>query len=301
MVWIGTALLVAIISTIGTIVDSHLLSKKLPSLSSYLIPSGITQLIFASILLVIFPLQNNGSFTHVLVACGSGILNTCGVVITLNTLRKVEVSRVIPILSIQPIFIALLSVPLLGEKLGYWQWLAIVLTVSGAVLISLQRSHGERKTRLQKSFFVLLLAALISAICGIGYKYALETISFWNMSGISGISTAIVILSYSIRKENLLELKNLKQRAQKLGLVAGNACMGFASIIILFIAVQKGPVALVNAILNVRPAFVFLFTLVLSRVFPNFINEPLNRRTILVKLIGIAMITGGVAIISLLN
>ena len=299
MVWIGTALLVAIISTIGTIVDSHLLSKKLPSLSSYLIPSGITQLIFASILLVIFPLQNNGSFTHVLVACGSGILNTCGVVITLNTLRKVEVSRVIPILSIQPIFIALLSVPLLGEKLGYWQWLAIVLTVSGAVLISLQRSHGERKTRLQKSFFVLLLAALISAICGIGYKYALETISFWNMSGISGISTAIVILCYSIRKENLLELKNLKQRTQKMGLVAGNACIGFASIIILFIAVQKGPVALVNAILNVRPAFVFLFTLVLSRVFPNFINEPLNRSTVLLKLIAVVLVTGGVVIISL--
>ena len=84
-----------------------------------------------------------------------------------------------------------------------------------------------------------------------------------------------------------------------MGLVAGNACIGFASIIILFIAVQKGPVALVNAILNVRPAFVFLFTLVLSRVFPNFINEPLNRSTVLLKLIAVVLVTGGVVIISL--
>jgi drug/metabolite transporter (DMT)-like permease len=301
VVWIGTALLVAIISSIGTIIDSHLLSEKMPSLPSYLIPMGITQLIVAAILLAIFPFQNNGSFMHVLVAIGAGTFNTFGIIIVLNTLRKSEVSRVVPIISVQPIFIALLAVPLLGEKLGYWQWLAIILTVIGALLISLHRNHGERKTSLQKSFFILLLAALIAAICSIGYKYALETISFWNMYSISGICTAVVLLSYSMRKEYLLELKNLEQHTQKLGLVVGNMCIGIVATIMLYVAVGKGPVALVNAILNIRPAFVFLFSLMLSWFFPNFINESLNRNTVLLKFIAIALVTGGVLIITLLS
>jgi drug/metabolite transporter (DMT)-like permease len=299
VLWFVAALLVSIVSTIGTIIDSHLLSKKLPSLSSYLIPMSITQLTVACLMLVVFPLHNSGSFMRILVAFGSAILNAYSILIVLNTLRKSEVSRVIPIVSVSPIFIALLSIPLLGEKLGYWQWLAIVMTVIGAVLISLQRTHGERKTRLHKSLFILLLAALISAVCSIGYKYALETMSVWNMYSLSGICIAVFILTYAIRKENLLELKNLPQRNQKIGLVVGNICIGIVGTILLFVAVRNGPVALVNAILNVRPAFVFLLSLVLSRFFPDFIMERPDRSTVFLKFIAVMLMTGGVIIISL--
>jgi drug/metabolite transporter (DMT)-like permease len=299
VLWLVAALLVSVVSTIGTIVDSHLLSKKMPSLSSYLIPMSITQLIAACVMLAVFPFHNNGSFMHILVGFGSAILNACSILIVLNALRKSEVSRVIPIISVSPIFIALLSIPLLGEKLGYWQWLAILMTVIGAILISLQRSHGDRKTRLHKSLFILLLAALISAICSIGYKYALETMSVWNMYSLTGICIAVIILSYSVRKENLLELKNLPQRTPKIGLVVGNMCIGIAGTILLFVAVRNGPVALVNAILNVRPAFVFLLSLGLSRFFPDFIMERLNSSTVLLKAVAVLLMTGGVIIISL--
>ena len=116
MLWFVTALLVSIVSTIGTIIDSHLLSKKLPSLSSYLIPMSITQLTVACLMLVVFPLHNSGSFMRILVAFGSAILNAYSILIVLNTLRKSEVSRVIPIVSVSPIFIALLSIPLFGRS-----------------------------------------------------------------------------------------------------------------------------------------------------------------------------------------
>jgi hypothetical protein len=64
-------------------------------------------------------------------------------------------------------------------------------------------------------------------------------------------------------------------------------------------AVRNGPVALVNALLSVRPAFVFLFALILSHFFPSVINERVNRNTILLKLIAIVLMTGGIVIISL--
>jgi hypothetical protein len=51
--------------------------------------------------------------------------------------------------------------------------------------------------------------------------------------------------------------------------------------------------------MNIRPAFVFIFSLVIGRFYPNLLNERFNRRTILLKLIGIVLITGGVVIIGL--
>ena len=300
MVWIIASLATAIIITLTNIVDSHILSKKMPSLLPYFVTMGITQVIVASVFAV-FPFPASPGFTHILVAFGSGLFNGFGLIILLNCLQKGEVSRVIPVTASSPIFVALLSMPLLGEMLNFWQWLAVVLTVAGAVLISLQRDGGARKTRLQKSFFLLFLTALMFAISSIGFKYALETFSFWNMVSINGICVVVVALLFSVRKSTLSELKNLPQRTQRLGLVFGNQLLATAGMAVSFVAISKGPIALVSTIMNIRPAFVFIFSLIISRFYPNFINEPLNRRTILVKLIGIAMITGGVAIISLSN
>jgi drug/metabolite transporter (DMT)-like permease len=191
--------------------------------------------------------------------------------------------------------------PLLEEMLNVWEWLAILLTVAGAVLISFHRDLGERKTKLQKSFLLLLLTAFLFAISNIGFKYAMDakTISFWNVFTVNGICCAVVALLFSLRKSTLQELKNLPQRTQKIGWVFGSQSIAALGITLSFIAIDSGPVSLVSTIMNIRPAFVFIFSIIISRFYPGFINERFTRSTVFVKLIGIAMITGGVAIISL--
>jgi len=133
----------------------------------------------------------------------------------------------------------------------------------------------------------------------VGYKYALETLSFWNMVTVNGICVSVVALSLSLRKSTFLELRNLKQRTQTLGLITGNQVIAAGGTALSFVAFASGPVALVSTLMNIRPVFVFLFSLIISRFYPNFINERLNRKTILIKLTGIVLITVGVVIISL--
>ncbi len=299
MAWIIASLGTAIIFTIGNIIDSHVISKKVPNISPVLFVLGIAQLIIACIVLAVFHFPTNAGVTHILVAVGAGLLTALALMILLNCLQKGEVSRVIPVICSSPIFVALLSMPLLRETLNLWEWLAILLAVAGAVLISLQRDEGATKNRLQKSFYLLLLAAFLSALSNVGYKYALETLSFWNMVTITGICVSVVALSLSLRKSTFLELKKLKQRTQILGLISGNQVIAAGGTALSFVAFAAGPVALVSTLMNIRPVFVFLFSLAISRFFPNFINEKLNRSTIIIKLIGIAMITTGVVIISL--
>jgi drug/metabolite transporter (DMT)-like permease len=250
-------------------------------------------------LLVFFPFSHNAGLIHLLVAFGSGFFNAFSYVILLNYLRKGEVSRVVPVITSSPIFIALLSMPLLGEILGLWQWFAVLATVAGTVLVSLQRGGVAHKTGLQKSFFILLAAALMSAISSVGYKYALETLTFWNIFTVNGICVVIVILFFTLRKSTLQELKTLVQRNQKMWLLIGNQLFAAIGGVLGFVAIANGPVALASTLMNIRPAFVFIFSLVISRFYPNLLNERLNRRTIPVKLIGIALITGGVVIIGL--
>jgi drug/metabolite transporter (DMT)-like permease len=299
--WIIASLSTAIIFTGANFFDSYMLSKKMPSLASYILPVGIVQFFIGMVLLVFFPFPHNTNPIHLLAAFGSGFFNALTYVILLNYLRKGEVSRVVPVISSSPIFIALLSMPLLGEILGFWQWFAVVATVFGTVLISLQRDDGGGKTRLDRSFFILLAAAIMSAISSIGYKYALETMSFWNTFSINGICVVTVILFFTLRKSTLLELKTLIQRNQKMGLLIGNQLFAAIGGVLGFVAIANGPVALASTLMNIRPAFIFIFSLIIGRFYPNLLNERLNRTTILVKFIGIVLITGGVVIIGLLR
>lgn len=301
MAWIIASLGTAVIFTIGNIIDSHVISKKVPSLGPVLFVLSIAQLIIACIVLAFFHFPANAGVTHILVAVGSGLLTACALMILLNCLQKGEVSRVIPVICSSPIFVALLSMPLLREMLNLWEWLAILLAVAGAILISLQRDEGAAKNRLQKSFYLLLLASFLSALSNVGSKYALETLSFWNMVTISGICVSVVALSLSLRKSTFLELRNLKQRTKILSLISGNQVIAAGGTALSFVAFAAGPVALVSTLMNIRPVFVFLFSLVISRFYPGFINERLNRKTVLIKLIGIVLITGGVVIISMFS
>jgi len=105
LVWIITALAAAIISSIGNVFDSFLVSKKMPSLTSFLIPMGVTQVLAACVLLVIFPFPNTADFRHILITVGAAIINASSFLILLNSLRTNEVSRAIPIISVSPIFV----------------------------------------------------------------------------------------------------------------------------------------------------------------------------------------------------
>jgi uncharacterized membrane protein len=299
MLWIFAALATAVIYTFVNIFDTHMMQKRIPSMPAYVLPLGICQLIIGVIILAFFPFPQSVDFKHLAVAYGSGLLNAISLMILLIYLQKGEVSRVVPITTSAPIFVALLSIPILSEVLGVWQWLAVFATVAGAILISLQPDPTGKKTKLHSSFFVLLLAALMTAIANIGYKYALDVLSFWNMMTVTGFCVVIVLTAFTLRKSTLTAIKNMQHRNQNLSFIVGNQLIAAVAATLGFVAIQNGPVALATALMNIRPAFVFLFTVAIARFFPGFTNERFTRATILQKMIGIALITGGIVIISL--
>jgi len=300
LTWVNTALLSAAILGAVNILDSHLLSKRIPGLLAYLLPVGIIHLIYGLVLLALFPLPEGVGILPVVVTVISGLLRTGAVSIMLYNLKREEVSRVIPIVYTYPIFVAIIAVPLLGESLYYLQWLAIIIVVAGAVVVSARLSLSGTTTWQVKPLLLLFGASLLLALADIAGKYALNYISFWNMFSLTALCMSSIFLVMSTRPHIIRQLGNMKQKSTAIGLVALNEILAPTGVVLSFWALERGPVSLVSTIVASRPMFVVMFALILSRLSPMFLEWHPGEGRLPLRLIATAMIVGGITIIHLM-
>ena len=299
MSWVNLALLSAAALGVVNIIDSHLISKRMPSLRAFLLPVGIIILIYSLIIFYLFPLPEGTSIRILLVAVASGILRTAAVTIMLYSLKREEVSRVIPVVHTYPIFVAIMAMPLLGESLYSLEWLAIIIVVAGAVMISARQGPSGATTWKVKPLLLLFGSSLLFALSDITSKYVLAYISAWNLLWLSTLCVSGIFLLISVRPHTFKQLGNMKQRKSALGLLALGETLAFVGITMSLSAIEKGPVSLVSTIIGSRPVFVVIFALILSRVSPMFLEWHPGRRMLALRLIAITMIVGGIAIIHL--
>ncbi|MFC1874934.1 EamA family transporter [Chloroflexota bacterium] len=298
--WPSIAILGTAALALVNILDSHLISRRMPSLRSYLLLVGIFILVYGLVTFFLFPLPEDIGIWPLLVAIASGLLRSTALGILLYILKTEEVSWANPLFHTYPVFVAIMAVPLLGELLGYMQWLAIVIVVAGALIISVKRSSGSPTIWLSKPFLFLTGASLLMAASDVSGKYALEYISFWNIYWISSFCMAGIFLLVSLRPVVLRELSNMTRRKPAMAMIAFNETLAMTGIVLIFRAMETGPVSLVSTISSSRPIFVFILAFIINRFLPNFILEKQAGRGVLaIRLIATAMIAGGIAIIYL--
>jgi len=299
MTWASTAILSAAILGGVNILDSHLISKRMPSLRAFLLPVAIIHLIYSWVLFVLFPLPDGTGVWLILVAIASSILRTAAITMMLYMLKREEVSRVIPVVYTYPIFVAIMATPLLGETLRYLEWLAIIMVVAGAIMISVRLSSSGGTTWLGKPFLFLFGSSLLLAIADITSKYVLSYISFWNMFWFGGFCMSGIFILVSLRPRILRQLSNMKQRSSAMALLVFNETLAPLAIVLMFSALERGPVSLVSTITASRPIFVLIFALILSRSLPAFLEWQRGKGMLVLRLMAIAMIVSGITVIYL--
>ena len=297
--WVSIAIFGTAFLGLVNIIDSHLISRRMPSLRAFLLPVSFVTLIYALVLFYLFPLPEDIGIWPLTAAVASGIIRTISVTILLYTMKREEVSRVIPVASTYPVFVAIMAVLLLGETLYYLQWIAIIIVVAGAVIISSKRSAGGSTTWQGALFFLLIGSSLLMAVAHVTAKYALAYVSFWNMYCIGAFCMSGFFLLISLRPHILQELGNMKQRNSALTSIALNEALVMIGVVLLFWAIERGPVSLVSTIISCRPIFVVIYALILSRVSPMLLEWHYGRGMLALRLIAITMIIGGIAIIYL--
>lgn len=301
MTWISAALLVAAMLGVVNIVDSHLISKRMPSLWAFLILAGVAHFAFGLIVLGTHPLPDGVPAFAWFVAVLSAVARTVAVLLMLYAMRTEEVSRIIPVVHTNPVFVAVLAVPLLGESLSVLQWLAIFMTVAGAVLISARGGGGGHGVRLRRSFILLVASSMLFGVANTGSKYALDHISFWNMYTVNALCFGLVFVLVSARPKVLAELREMNARRTVLTLIAVNEVIALVGILLSFWAIERGPVSLVSTLLGSRPLFVFIMAMALSRIYPTVLDERMSRGIVALKIVSIGLILGGMVIINLVG
>ena len=300
MDWVTVAILGTITIGVVNVIDSHLITRRMPSLRAYLLLVAVVILFFCVVLFVLFPLPEGVGTWPLVVTVASAVIRTASIIILLYIFKTEEVSLAIPVFHTFPVFVALMAVPLLGETLGSLQWLAIISVVAGAVIISFKRNSGGATTWLGKPFFLLLGASLLMAAADVGSKYALSYISFWNMYWISSLCLVGIFLLISLRPHIIREIRNMPWQRPAMALVAVNETLAVIGIILVFWAMAMGPVSLVSAINGSRPLVVFISAIVIGRVSPGLLLEGKPDGGVMaLRLAAIAMIVGGIAIIYL--
>ena len=300
MSWVSTAILSTAVFGAVNIIDSRLLSKRMPGLRAFLLPVGIIHLIYALTLFPLFPLPEGIDTWPLLVAVVSGILRTSSIIILLYIMKKEEVSRVIPVVYTYPIFVAIMAAPLLGETLHYLGWLAIIIVVAGAVTISAKQDSTRSTIWLGKPLLFLFASSLLMAMADITSKYALDYVSFWNMLWLSAFCVSGIFILASMHPHIFRQLSNMKQRNSAIALLIFNEALALIAAVLQFWALQRGSVSLVSTIISSRPIFVVIFALILSRISPRFLEWQPGREALILRLVATAMIVGGIAIIYLI-
>jgi len=299
MTWMSAAVTVAAVMAVVSVVDSHLIARRMRSVWAFLVPAGLVHLTMGLVFFAVHPPVAEADAAHWSIAVVSGAMRAAAAFLMLYTMRTEEVSRIIPVVYAHPVFVAILAVPLLGESLVYLQWLAILMTVAGAVLISL-KGRG-REARLRRSFGMLVASSVLFGAAAVATKYASESVSFWNMYSVTAIALGGGFLLVSLRPRVVRELRAMPGRDATLAVIGSNEVLALAGIVLSFWAIENGPVSLVSTVLGIRPFFVFLWALALSRFFPAALDESFTRGTVVLKVASIALIVGGVAMINLLE
>lgn len=230
------------------------------------------------------------SFLAVAIAVAAGLIYAGAIYLYYDVMKGEEVSRMAPIISIEPIFIALAAFLFFGEQLGWRHYAGIILVVLGAILISRENGLNRReKLRLRLLHWLALLMVLLFALKNLLIKYLFFGNDFWSIMfwfGLGGLILPIVFLIFHHPR-----LKG-KFRRGVVHLIV-SAIFSSVALILFSKALAIGSVSLVIALIATKPMLVFLVATLFSFLFPKIICEKHSAKILALKVFATALIVAG--------
>jgi uncharacterized membrane protein len=201
-----------------------------------------------------------------------------------------EVSRFAPVMSFDVAFIAVLSFIFLQQSFSAPVYGGMALTILGCILISLEDPvESLSKMKSKWGLFAALASAFVYSVREVFFQHASTGIDIWIILFYYGIAGALfsTLLIYRARDELRGRVEGVEHMVLS-GLVSGGAQAAF------FLAVSIGSASLVSTITKTRFLIIFFSATAISRLHPEIIHEPLERRILIQKLVATAMIVIGV-------
>ncbi len=292
-IWLLFAVLAPFFYALVNIIDKFILEKRITNFYVYAVVTGFSYVIPISIIYYFVGLPSIDQKTAMIVL----LVGTCyGIIHFLYyyVMTKYEVSRVVGLFYVYPVFVALLSFLFIGERLTPLHYIAILVAIGGTFFLGTEKQ--KNKWRLSHLFWLMLIGAILPAVIDVSDKYLLGKFSYWEVYLLVTIPAAVIsilpIFSKNVRRD-------LSQVRGTVSLVLLMEALAFGGAFAFLRAAALAPISIVSAFGTLQPVFVFVITILFSRFLPAFLKETLNHHVLLHKSAGIALIVVAAVILSL--
>jgi len=301
MNWATLAMSSALVFAFVAVLDKYLLAHSLPNVRIFYLVVGTLQILMGLIILILSPWTSNPSIFTLFIAISSGLIWGAGLMLMFYGISKLEVSRVIPIAHTYPVFVAIMAVAFLGERLSIPQCFGVIITVCGAALTPMKPNHQTSEGVNSKLYLLVLLGSVFTATANVTYKYALEDMAFWDITAIRSFSLGTILICGGCNISTIRDLKDLISYswASLSMLVFVEGILAPVGMLMMLQSLALGPVSLASTLMSIRPFFVLIISGVLSTKYIGILNEPIDRETLPVKLLSTTMIFVGICLLML--
>lgn len=293
MSWIYLSILAALIWSVVNIFDKYIISKLVEKPIVPVIVMGTIGLIASAAIFIIRGFQPL-SVVNILLAIVAGIFYVLMTFLYFHAIKIEELSKVIPLFYLTPLFILIIAAFFLGEIFTPLKYLGIILLVVGAMLISLTKlsfSFG-------KAFWLMVLASIVMAINQVITKYLLGFSDFWTIFGYIRIGAFAALVPSIIM--NIESFKSIyrKQGLKPFGFITTSESLNMLGVLFITLAAATGFITLVNALSSVQPFFVLLLTVIISIFYSQILKEEIGKSIVTRKVVAIVIMFVGVILIS---
>jgi drug/metabolite transporter (DMT)-like permease len=270
------------------ILDKYVVSRKAKTALSYGVVAAFAQLVLAAIV-ALFLDWNGVESTGVLFSALAGVFLGSQFFSYFMLLRTEDSSDVIGLTYVYPILVAMLAFIFLGEHLPWLAYLAIFLTIVGAVLLS-----SEWPELRGKRLFLLIHLTVSVALTEFMIKLASGRIGEWQGVVVSAIALAATVmipllLTSSIRRRIRAEIRNIR-------FAIPIESLTLAAVLVTFLAMAGLPVTVVSAIGAAQPLFVLALEFIVNKEGGHITKHKLRK-----KIVPIVLIVVGVALLYLMQ
>lgn len=302
MTWFTIALLSSAVSGLVNIFDKTVLHTYARTPRTLPLMIGIAQTVGGSLIILAVGIPTVATSESIAWSLVSGALFGLGAQFLMRVLYQNEVSRTVPVFQTSPIFTALLAAIFLGERITGLQWGAVLLTVAGAMLLSIRIDGGFRQALMHRSIIALLIGAFIGGSAHVAGKAAVDVQPVLFTHGLRMLALGLVFLGFNLRTSAFNDVKRfVRERSPGLAIVTANELViANLGLVLMLWALQLGPASLVTAVTATRAFFVVLYSTILAMIFKGFLGEITTPQTVVMKVAATSMIVLGVAAMAIL-
>lgn len=292
--WVIFAISASLCWAMCYIIDKYVLAKWVRSPLVPMVMLGIIGLIASIVIFSVYgfsPLPK----LYIFFILGTGVIWAFQNVFYFKALKIGEVSRVVPLFHLSPLFILVFAGIFLGEVFTPLKYLGIFLLIAGAILIS---AKSFTRISFDKAFWWMMLSVVGLSAYYILIKYLLNFTDYWTIFAWMRIGATIGLIP--IFYLYMPELVNTVRRHGKKVIVVMSTTeiLNLVAVLFITIAASIGYITLVNALSSVEPFFVLLFIIILSRFFPSILKEEISKSIIFQKIAAIVLMFVGAILIT---